>query len=85
MKATRTISKALLATAFAGVALAGFCDKTTVWRDAQGRNMGTITTDSSGKKIYRDSMGRMQGTATTDNYGRTTYRDSQGRLMGNRQ
>ena len=82
MKATRTISKAILATTFACIALAGFCDKTTVWRDAQGRNMGTITTDSSGKKIYRDSMGRMQGTATTDNYGRTTYRDSMGRIKG---
>ena len=57
-------------------------DTKTVWRDAQGRVQGTMTTDSYGKTTYRDSMGRLQGSATTDRYGKTTYRDAQGRVQG---
>ena len=34
----------------------------TEYRDAQGRLMGTATTDSSGRTTYRDSQGRLQGT-----------------------
>ena len=55
------------------------------FRDAQGRNQGTATTDRSGKTTYRDAMGRNQGTATTDRSGKTTYRDSMGRIQGTKQ
>ena len=57
-------------------------DKTTVWRDSQGRVLGTATTDNYGKTTYRDSMGRTQGTSSTDSYGKTTYRDAMGRVIG---
>ena len=63
-------------------AAACMADTKTVWRDAQGRVQGTITTDSYGKTTYRDSMGRLVGTSTTDSYGKTTFRDAQGRLQG---
>ena len=43
-------------------ALLGHADTKTVWRDAQGRVLGTATTDSYGKTTYRDSMGRLQAT-----------------------
>ena len=41
-----------------------FADTKTVWRDAQGRVQGTMTTDKYGKTTYRDSMGRKIGTKT---------------------
>ena len=50
-----------LAVAVPAVCLA---DTKTVWRDAQGRVQGTMTTDSYGKTTYRDSMGRTTGTKT---------------------
>ena len=59
-------------------------DTKTVWRDAQGRVQGTMTTDRCGKTTWRDGMGRVQGTATTDRYGKTTYRDAQGRTLGSK-
>ena len=65
-------------------AVACRADTKTVWRDAQGRVQGTMTTDRYGKTTYRDSMGRLQGTKTTNQYGKTTYRDAQGRLQGSR-
>ena len=37
-------------------------DTKVVWRDAQGRVQGTMTTDRYGKTTYRDSMGRVQAT-----------------------
>lgn len=52
------------------------------YRDAQGRNMGSSSTDRSGKTIYRDAMGRKQGSSSTDRNGKTTYRDAQGRIQG---
>ena len=54
----------------------------TMWRDAQGRVQGTMTTDRYGKTTWRDAQGRVQGSATTDRYGKTTYRDSMGRVTG---
>ena len=62
------------------IAAACHADTKTVWRDAQGRVLGTATTDSYGKTTYRDAQGRVQGTKTTNNYGKTTYRDAQGRV-----
>ena len=76
------ISKIILSTALVCTTLMGFADTKTVWRDAQGRVMGTATTDKYGKTTYRDSMGRTRGTSTTDKYGKTTYRDAQGRVQG---
>ena len=64
------------------IAVACNADTKTVWRDAQGRVLGTATTDSYGKTTYRDSMGRIQGTDKTDSYGKTTYRDAMGRVIG---
>ena len=59
-------------------------DGRQTFRDAQGRNMGSATTDRNGKTTYRDSMGRVQGTSTTDSSGKTTYRDAQGRVQGSK-
>jgi YD repeat-containing protein len=52
----------------------------TIFRDAQGRIIGTATT-SNGTKIYRDAQGKTTGTATINN-GTTIYRDAQGRTTG---
>jgi hypothetical protein len=54
----------------------------TTFRDAGGRTIGTVTTDSYGTKIYRDSGGRTTGTATTNSNGTTTFRDGSGRTTG---
>ena len=51
-------------------------------RDASGRMIGTVTTDSNGTKTFRDGSGRTTGTATTDSNGMTTYRDASGRMTG---
>jgi hypothetical protein len=51
-------------------------------RDASGRAIGTITTDSNGTKTFRDGTGRTTGTATTDSNGTTTFRDAGGRTTG---
>jgi YD repeat-containing protein len=51
-------------------------------RDASGRMIGTVTTDSNGTKTFRDGSGRTTGTATTDSNGMTSYRDASGRMTG---
>jgi YD repeat-containing protein len=43
----------------------------TTFRDASGRTIGTVTTDSNGTKTFRDGSGRTTGTATTDSNGTT--------------
>jgi YD repeat-containing protein len=50
--------------------------------DAQGRSIGTVTTDSNGTRTFRDAGGRTTGTATTDSNGTTTFRDAGGRTTG---
>ena len=44
---------------------ASVAEDKTVYRDAQGRNMGSASTDRYGKTTYRDSMGRTQGSSTS--------------------
>ena len=56
-------------------------NQTTV-RDANGRTIGTVSTDSNGTKTFRDGSGRMTGTATRDSNGTTTFRDASGRTTG---
>ena len=75
-----------IAVAVFAVAAAIVCraDTKTIWRDAQGRVQGTMTTDNYGKTTWRDAQGRVQGSATTDRYGKTTYRDAQGRVQGSK-
>lgn len=53
-----------------------------VLRDASGRTIGTVNTDSNGTKTFRDGAGRTTGTATTDSNGTTTLRDASGRTTG---
>ena len=57
-----TSIKTAMAAAAICAAMIGSADTKTVWRDAQGRVLGTATTDSYGKTTYRDSMGRVQAT-----------------------
>jgi YD repeat-containing protein len=54
----------------------------STFRDASGRTIGTVTTDSNGTKTFRDGSGRTTGTATTDSNGTTTFRDASGRTTG---
>ena len=54
----------------------------TTFRDASGRTIGTVTTDSNGTKTFRDISGRTIGTATRDSNGTTTFRDASGRTTG---
>ena len=49
--------------------------------DAQGRSLGTTSTDSGGRSTYRDAQGRMLGSSTTDSGGTTTTRDAGGRII----
>ena len=65
-----------------GVCIGSAHAQQTVVRDAQGRTVGTVTTDSAGTKTFRDGSGRTTGTATRDSGGTTTFRDSQGRTTG---
>ena len=48
-----------------GLALVGTlafaADNKSTFRDAQGRNMGSATTDRYGKTTYRDAQGRVVG------------------------
>ena len=74
----------VLTVAVAGLCMVGFADAKATYRDAQGRNMGSASTDRYGKTTYRDAQGRLQGTSSTDRYGKTTYRDAQGRLRGSK-
>jgi hypothetical protein len=52
----------------------------SVYRDAQGRTIGTATT-TSGTTVYRDERGRTTGSSNVIN-GMTIYRDTQGRVQG---
>ena len=54
----------------------------TTFRDASGRTIGTVTTDSNGTRTFRDGNGRTTGTATIDANGVTTFRDATGRTTG---
>jgi YD repeat-containing protein len=54
----------------------------STFRDASGRTIGTVTTDSNGMKTFRDGSGRTTGTATRDSNGTTTFRDASGRTTG---
>jgi uncharacterized protein RhaS with RHS repeats len=54
----------------------------TTFRDANGRTIGTVITDSNGTKTFRDGTGRTTGTATIDANGMTTFRDASGRTTG---
>ena len=47
-----------------GVCIGSAHAQQTVVRDAQGRTVGTVTTDSAGTKTFRDDSGRTTGTAT---------------------
>ena len=76
--------KLVLTVALAAIGSVAFADTRTTYRDAQGRNMGSASTDRYGKTTYRDAQGRLQGTSSTDRYGKTTYRDAQGRLQGSK-
>ena len=59
------MKKTAIASAVAIAAVVCLADTKAVWRDAQGRVIGTMTTDNYGKTTYRDSMGRTTGTKTT--------------------
>jgi YD repeat-containing protein len=54
----------------------------STFRDASGRTVGTVTTDSNGTRTFRDGAGHITGTATTDSNGTTTFRDASGRTTG---
>src|SRR5262245_57963900 len=56
-------------------------DPQRVFRDAQGRTIGTATT-SGNQTTFRDARGSTTGTATTDSQGTTTFRDARGRTTG---
>ena len=49
--------------------VSAFAQARQTYRDAQGRNVGSVSTDRYGKTTYRDSMGRNMGTSSTDRYG----------------
>jgi hypothetical protein len=66
----------------AGLAMPAMAQNQTTLRDASGRTVGTVTTDSYGTRTFRDASGRTTGTATTDSQGTTTFRDSGGRTTG---
>lgn len=51
-------------------------------RDASGRTIGTVTTDSQGTQVFRDAGGRTTGTSSIDSRGNTTFRDAGGRTTG---
>ena len=74
--------KLALTVALAAIGSVAFADTRTTYRDAQGRNMGSASTDRYGKTTYRDAQGRILGSSTTDRNGRTTFRDAQGRIRG---
>jgi YD repeat-containing protein len=61
-------------------ATAASAQTSTTFRDASGRTIGTVTTDSNGTKTFRDGSGRTTGTANTDANGTTTFRDGSGRM-----
>ena len=53
--------KLALTVALAAMCAVAFANDRTTYRDAQGRNMGSASTDSYGKTTYRDAQGRLQG------------------------
>lgn len=75
---TLTIAAALTA----AIVTAASAQNQTTFRDASGRTIGTVTTDSNGTKTFRDASGRTTGTATRDSNGTTTFRDASGRTTG---
>ena len=66
----------------AALMLATAASAQTTFRDANGRTVTTVTTDSNGQRTFRDAGGRITGTATTDSNGTTTFRDGSGRTTG---
>jgi len=50
--------------------------------DADGRPVGTSSTDSAGTNRYYDERGRSLGTSSTDSAGTTRYYDPRGRTLG---
>jgi YD repeat-containing protein len=77
----RHITKIILGLVVLAASLPAQAQQTTI-RDASGRTIGTVTTDSNGTKTFRDGSGRTTGTATTDSNGTTTFRDASGRTTG---
>ena len=75
------MTKIILGLAIILAASTAHAQQTTI-RDASGRTIGTVTTDSNGTKTFRDGSGRTTGTATTDSNGTTTFRDASGRTTG---
>jgi hypothetical protein len=73
--------KTLIVIATLMLSVTASAQQTTI-RDSMGREIGSVSTDSSGTRTFRDNMGRMTGTATRDGGGTTTFRDSSGRLTG---
>jgi YD repeat-containing protein len=51
-------------------------------RDASGRIIGTVNTNSNSTRTFRDGAGRITGTASPDSNGTTTFRDASGRTTG---
>ena len=78
------MKKLVLTVAVVALGAVGLADAKATYRDAQGRNMGSASTDRYGKTTYRDAQGRLQGASPTDRYGKTIYRDAQGRLRGSK-
>ena len=78
------MKKLVLTVGVVALCAVGLADAKATFRDAQGRNMGSASTDRYGRTTYRDAQGRLQGTSSTDRYGKTTYRDAQGRLRGSK-
>jgi len=76
------MTKIILALVLVLAALLPAQAQQTTIRDASGRTIGTVTTDSNGTKTFRDGSGRTTGTATTDSNGTTTFRDASGRTTG---
>ena len=57
-------------------------DTKRVWRDANGRILGTETTDSMGWTTCRDSNGMLIGTARTDGNESCLYFGRSGSILG---
>ncbi|EKN3392659.1 hypothetical protein O1Y80_000809 [Yersinia enterocolitica] len=56
-----------------------------IYRNKNGIQTGSSTTDSSGRTIYRNKNGIQIGSSATDSSGRTTYRDKNGIKIGSKQ
>ena len=51
------------ATLIGALTLAAAPNDRQTFRDSMGRNMGSQTTDRSGRTTYRDAMGRITGSS----------------------